>query len=102
MVAQAKLERRRRHQAEHDQKQVIEKDDIVEEAANDESHPENIPPPSEPRERVHSAANRTASHDVPVDNRRRDVERKESTSQPEGKAETRPIHSMQKGTHAAN
>lgn len=99
MVAQTKLERRRRIQAELEQKQAVnEKENTNDDTEEEEvgANPENIHPPSEPMSKTQPAGNRTAGHAVPAEDRTRD-ERKESQAQADGKVELRPAAMTQKG-----
>lgn len=93
MVAQTKLERRRRHQAELEQKQAANgKENTNDETEEEEvdANPENIHPPSEPMSKTQPVVNRTVGHHaVPVEDRIKD-ERKDSHAQVDGKVETRP------------
>lgn len=98
MVAQTKLERRRRIQAELEQKQAAnEKENTNDDTEEEEvgANPENIHPPSEPLSKTQPAGNRTAGHAVPAEDRTRD-ERKESQAQADGKVELRPAAMTQK------
>lgn len=99
MVAQTKLERRRRHQAELEQKQAANgKENTNDETEEEEvdANPENIPPPGEPMSKGQAVVNRTVGHAVPVEDRIKD-ERKDSHAQVDGRVEVRPAAMTQKG-----